>query len=120
MSFHMKKKNHFIYFVIYIYIGLCGNQRLADIGGPPFLIPIPQKDKVIVTLCTRFINPLPNCKNNTKFYATCKVVSAILVHRTTTCSRGAIRITPCPFGIVRCASCGVHHAVCIVRRRLFF
>ena len=27
-------------------IGLCGNARLADIGGPPFLFPMVQRDKV--------------------------------------------------------------------------
>ncbi|XP_041377004.1 ester hydrolase C11orf54 homolog [Gigantopelta aegis] len=25
--------------------GICGKARLADIGGPPFLLPLPQKDK---------------------------------------------------------------------------
>ncbi|XP_050408398.1 ester hydrolase C11orf54 homolog isoform X1 [Patella vulgata] len=26
--------------------GICGSERLADIGGPPYLAPLPQKDKV--------------------------------------------------------------------------
>ncbi|KAK7506077.1 hypothetical protein BaRGS_00002799 [Batillaria attramentaria] len=25
--------------------GICGSPRLADVGGPPFLLPLPQKDK---------------------------------------------------------------------------
>ena len=25
---------------------MCGNARLADVGGPGFLLPLPQKDKV--------------------------------------------------------------------------
>lgn len=27
--------------------GLCGNARLADVGGPPFLLPTAQRDKVL-------------------------------------------------------------------------
>lgn len=26
--------------------GICGNPRIADVGGPPFLLPLPQKDKL--------------------------------------------------------------------------
>lgn len=26
--------------------GLCGNEKIADVGGPPYLIPTPQRDKV--------------------------------------------------------------------------
>ncbi|KAK7089215.1 hypothetical protein V1264_024537 [Littorina saxatilis] len=26
--------------------GICGSPRLADVGGPKFLLPLPQKDKV--------------------------------------------------------------------------
>ncbi|XP_025088860.1 ester hydrolase C11orf54 homolog [Pomacea canaliculata] len=26
--------------------GLCGSPRLADVGGPPYLLPLPQKDKL--------------------------------------------------------------------------
>lgn len=25
--------------------GLCGNEKIADVGGPPYLIPTPQRDK---------------------------------------------------------------------------
>lgn len=40
--------------------GICGNARLADVGGPPFLLPLAQKDKIfkfkdIAQLCS-----LPN------------------------------------------------------------
>lgn len=30
------------------FTGLCGNARLADVGGPGFLLPLPQKDKVSI------------------------------------------------------------------------
>lgn len=33
-------------FVGFFFTGLCGNARLADVGGPGFLLPLPQKDKV--------------------------------------------------------------------------
>jgi len=26
--------------------GLCGNEKIADVGGPPYLIPFPQRDKI--------------------------------------------------------------------------
>lgn len=31
-----------------LFTGLCGNARLADVGGPGFLLPLPQKDKVSI------------------------------------------------------------------------
>ena len=31
---------------MFYYVGICGKPRLADVGGPPFLIPTPQLDKV--------------------------------------------------------------------------
>lgn len=34
-------------FVVF-FTGLCGNARLADVGGPGFLLPLPQKDKVSI------------------------------------------------------------------------
>lgn len=35
-------------FVGFFFTGLCGNARLADVGGPGFLLPLPQKDKVSI------------------------------------------------------------------------
>lgn len=32
----------------FFFTGLCGNARLADVGGPGFLLPLPQKDKVFI------------------------------------------------------------------------
>lgn len=32
----------------FFFTGLCGNARLADVGGPGFLLPLPQKDKVSI------------------------------------------------------------------------
>ena len=29
--------------------GICGNARLADVGGPGFLLPLPQLNKVIIS-----------------------------------------------------------------------
>jgi hypothetical protein len=26
--------------------GLCGNEKIADVGGPPYLVPFPQRDKI--------------------------------------------------------------------------
>ena len=32
--------------------GICGSPRLADVGGPPYLLPLPQKDKVMIKTIT--------------------------------------------------------------------
>lgn len=34
--------------MVFFFTGLCGNARLADVGGPGFLLPLPQKDKVSI------------------------------------------------------------------------
>lgn len=52
----------------FFFTGLCGNARLADVGGPGFLLPLPQKDKVSIQcfyyLYFRKTRSLYNIKQN--------------------------------------------------------
>lgn len=29
-----------------MFLGLCGNAKILDVGGPPYLLPLPQKNKI--------------------------------------------------------------------------